>query len=131
MENTKCVVFVFVKEGKFLVEKRPETEEIDPGKVTVPGGHVEDNESLEDALVRECKEEIGAEPAEYRKFYEGKYTTGKENMTCYYYVVMKWKGKIQAKEAATLGWLRFSEVDKLDVPIDREAIMALKNSTDK
>lgn len=131
MKDTKCVVFVFVKKGKFLVEKRPETEEIDSGKVTIPGGHVENNESLEDALVRECKEEIGVEPVGYRKFYEGEYTTGNENMACYYYAITKWKGKIRAMEVATLSWLRFSEADKLDVLIDREAIMALKNHANK
>ncbi|MGF3522070.1 MAG: NUDIX hydrolase [Candidatus Bathyarchaeia archaeon] len=50
-----CVDGVCTKDGKFLLLKRS----VEPfkGKWHVPGGHVEDNEPLKEALKREFKEE--------------------------------------------------------------------------
>lgn len=46
-------------DGKFLVLKRSEREIAHPGKYTFPGGKVEDNQSVEEALVDEVAEETG------------------------------------------------------------------------
>lgn len=45
--------------GKFLVLKRSEREIAHPGKWTFPGGKMEGNESVEDALAEEVTEETG------------------------------------------------------------------------
>ena len=47
------------KDGKFLLVKRSEKEANYPGKWLFPGGKVEDQESLETAVERECLEELG------------------------------------------------------------------------
>ena len=48
-------VFVFNQEDKLLLLKSHKW----PGKYVVPGGHVELGERLEDAVIRETKEETG------------------------------------------------------------------------
>ena len=44
-------------EGKYLVLKRSEREIAYPGMYTLPGGKVEDNDTVEETLVKEAKEE--------------------------------------------------------------------------
>ena len=57
-KTTKLTIMcmVYKDDGSFLVENR--TKQDWPG-LTFPGGHVEDNELIEDAVVREMKEETG------------------------------------------------------------------------
>ena len=47
---------VYKDDGSFLVENRLKKDW--PG-LTFPGGHVEDDEMIEDAVIREMKEETG------------------------------------------------------------------------
>ena len=59
--NVSCVI---KKDDKFLLIKRADDEEVFPGYWGVPGGTVEPTDpTLEDALVRECMEEVGVEIA--------------------------------------------------------------------
>ena len=44
-------------EGRYLVLKRSEREIAYPGMYTFPGGKVEDNDTIEETLVKEAKEE--------------------------------------------------------------------------
>lgn len=53
---------VFNSEGKLYLQKRPEWKDIQPGKWdTAVGGHVDLGESVEMALKREVREELGIE----------------------------------------------------------------------
>lgn len=57
-KRTKLTIMcmVYKNDGSFLVENRVKKDW--PG-LTFPGGHVEDNEYITDAVVREMKEETG------------------------------------------------------------------------
>lgn len=51
---------VIVRNGKFLLIKRSDDEDIFPGMWGIPGGTVELTDlNLESALARECEEEVG------------------------------------------------------------------------
>ena len=45
------------KDGKFLLIHKSETEDINPKTIDIPGGRIEFGENVEDALIREIKEE--------------------------------------------------------------------------
>ncbi len=49
------------QEGKYLVLKRSEREIAYPGMYTFPGGKVEDNDTVEETLIKEAKEEADLE----------------------------------------------------------------------
>jgi 8-oxo-dGTP diphosphatase len=53
---------VLVRHGTVLLARRSLHRKAYPGLWSFPGGHVEDNESLLEALARELREEIGIVP---------------------------------------------------------------------
>lgn len=56
----KVAVSAFiVKDGKLLILKRRDDEEFLPGVWEVPGGGVDEGETVPDAVIRETKEEAG------------------------------------------------------------------------
>ena len=53
---------LFDPEGRLYLQRRPEWKDIQPGKWdTAVGGHVDPDESIEEALRREAREELGIE----------------------------------------------------------------------
>ncbi len=59
MKLCECVSFILIDNGKVLLEKRKDDREIDPGLIMIPGGHIEDSETEQQALERELLEELG------------------------------------------------------------------------
>ncbi len=60
IQKTKLSVCgVIIHKGRFLIVKRSENDDFLPNYWEFPGGGVETSENLEDALIRELKEEIG------------------------------------------------------------------------
>jgi len=55
---TKAIIFN-TKTGKYLVLKKSDVEDINPNTFDMPGGRMEFGEKLEQAVVREAKEETG------------------------------------------------------------------------
>jgi 8-oxo-dGTP pyrophosphatase MutT (NUDIX family) len=55
----ECVSGILLDDGSVLVEKRRVDDDADPGQVLLPGGYVEVGESLNQALKREMREELG------------------------------------------------------------------------
>src|SRR2546422_4657903 len=58
MSVIRVVAAIICREGKFLITRRPDNVHL-AGLWEFPGGKVEPEESLEQALVRELEEEIG------------------------------------------------------------------------
>lgn len=122
-----CVCFILVDKNSFLVEQRSLKKKVDPGLVTIPGGHIEVGELPEVALKREVKEELNVRPVKFRLVAKLRYFGKQEHQLVYYFVVSKWKGKIKRKEAAKIFWLDFKEYKKLDLDVDKRAIKRVIN----
>ncbi len=96
-------VLVFNKKGELFLQKRSMTKDVAPGKWdTSVGGHVNSGETLDEAVEREMKEELGITMCEpkflYRYIHSNPYET--ELVYTYSYV---YDGEIQ---------LNYDEIDE-------------------
>jgi len=61
MSNTSAGVFFYSKNtNRYLYMLRTDTK--NPGNWGIPGGKIEDNETLLEGIIRECEEEVGYFP---------------------------------------------------------------------
>jgi mutator protein MutT len=113
---------ILSKDNKILVEIRKKSDNFGPGAVWIPGGHVEKNETPEEAMLRESAEEFGIKPITYQKLCILPWRYKNKNYKVQYFASKKWKGKIKNKEAAKLLWISKEEINKVDAGIDRKVL---------
>jgi 8-oxo-dGTP diphosphatase len=111
---------VILNGDKILLEQRKN--EPSKGKWSVPGGLVELGESMEDAVVREVKEETGLDVYEPRLVDVVNYVSyGERGAVIYHYVIVDYlvtvmRGKPKAaSDAAALRWVPFNELEQYDL----------------
>lgn len=90
---------ILVEDAKILLIKR--AKEPDSGKWAIPGGRIEENETAEQCLVREFKEETGfdVEPAKFLGIYSDPARDPRKIIGAVYFVKRK-SGKIKAGDDA-------------------------------
>lgn len=113
-KQTACGIFL--KDGKILLGKRFDNDEHYAGYWDIPSGHVEKNETIEDALKREMMEELGVKVTKFEKAFvieEKDPTSGNDyKHNCFY--IISWKGKIiNTGEAEKIGWFNLEETGKM------------------
>lgn len=59
-------VFILVREGLVLMERRPDLDGYFPNEWLFPGGKMDPGELPEQAMLREAAEELGVQPLHYR-----------------------------------------------------------------
>ena len=110
-------------DGKVLLGLRAPSKKVWPNHWDTIGGHVEDGESLDDALVRESQEETGVTPTRFRLI-----ATVRERQPERYgdalhhvYAVTAWQGGEPANvcdEHTELKWFGVSEIRGLTNIVD-------------
>jgi mutator protein MutT len=122
-----CVDGILVERRKFLVEKRRDDDDADPGLIEIPGGHVDPGETLEDALRREMKEELGIDVKKAKLVQKSLYTaTNGERLRIHYFHVEKWNGRVRPTEAEQVYWE--SEISNLGIAPDKRAVRRILSS---
>lgn len=117
------VVALVVREGRILVERRSPTDPHSPGAVRFPAGHVEAGESLEEALRREVKEELGRGVSSCRKVREADFE-GKDGVSRrLHYFLVTLDGP--PPEGEPWRWFDRGQGEAMDFPADRELIREL------
>ena len=102
-----CVGALLVDAGQILLGQRSPNRAFYPDVWDVFGGHIEANETPEDTLIRELKEEIGIEPTQWSYLETVSEITGGDLIECRIYVVTDWQGvptNLQPEEHAMIRW---------------------------
>ena len=121
MQRVDVVVGIIFHERKFLAEKRKKSEKIDPGIVSLPGGHVGPGETRKAALIREMREELSIEVNETRLIQKSRWVASNgERQNVYYYLILDYEGKPVRRTAQRILWIE--EMEELDIEIDRQAV---------
>jgi 8-oxo-dGTP diphosphatase len=122
---------IIIKENKYLIQRRFKDKPF-AGIWEFPGGKVNQNESLEETLIRELKEEINITPLEMRKSKSYFYTfeSGiKIDIT--FFIIIKFKGIPIPKENQIIEWIDISS--QIKEPIfepDKWVIEYLQNGSE-
>ncbi len=97
-------------QGNYLCCKRAPHKQA-AGKWEFPGGKPEQGESLQEALIREIKEELGVEIAVIRQF--DRSTTGDIELVTFV-AVLEGEKPTKSTDHSELSWVKESELSKLD-----------------
>ena len=135
----KTIGAMFINsDGAVLLGLRSTTKRTWPGYWDIIGGHVEDGESLDDALVRESREEVGVIPFRFKliaRFKERQPEIHGDALH-HVYAVTSWQGGHPANvcdEHTELKWFGIGEMSLLkniaDVEYPRFARLAVTGKT--
>jgi 8-oxo-dGTP pyrophosphatase MutT (NUDIX family) len=127
------VIFAIInEEGRILLENRSN----DPkdqyfGYTIIPGGGIEEDEEVEDALLREVREERDVTPTEYRKTGIVEEVRGGGAVVLkHIFLITDFEGTVVNKEGMNKQfWATMEEAEKLcEHPISKKILASVKES---
>ena len=115
MERFKvCVAvhMIMIRDGKILLQRRNNPNKHAYLKLGMPAGHLEQGENVNDAIVREMKEELGIELKDYKLVQVMNLNGDTDVYDAYFYICDDYSGEITNMEldnSKTLEWYSVSE----------------------
>lgn len=115
--HNEIAVFVLNDKNQVLLQKRSANKRFNPNKWALCAGHVEAYESLEDAAIREIKEEIGLDISkeDLHEYLKKEITLRESNSKITYFYYIKTNKKedefiIQTDELSEVKWFDIDQV---------------------
>ena len=117
-------------DGRILIAERPAGKAM-AGLWEFPGGKVEPDETPEQAVVRELREELGVEPCEscLEPFaFASEALTDGRHLVMPLFLCRRWDGFVDPKENQQIAWLRPDRLSSRPlVPADKPLAAALRD----
>ena len=113
MKVTDVVAAIIKKDNLYLVTQRNRNKHMGL-KWEFPGGKVEANETLKEALTREIYEELNIDINVYEKLAEESYKDSEINIVLHYFLCSIKDGVINLNEHEAMEWIEKTDFDKYD-----------------
>tara|TARA_B110000014_G_scaffold225136_1_gene183718 strand:- start:127 stop:504 length:378 start_codon:yes stop_codon:yes gene_type:complete len=125
MNLINVVAAIIIKDNLYFIAQRNKNKHLGL-KWEFPGGKVDINESNEEALLREIKEELNIIIQIEKKIAKKKYNDKKINIVLHYYICHIKNGIIRLNEHENSKWLTKKNLSKYDfVTGDRDILSLL------
>jgi len=111
----KVVAAIICKDDKILLAKRS-AEKHQGGLWEFPGGKVEKNESNENALIRECLEELDIKILEPQFFDKVDFDYSDKKVSISFYLVLKFSGTPKGNEDQEIAWVNQTALNEKKFP---------------
>ena len=116
-----AVGVIYQNEAFFLTKRAKQAHQ--GGKWEFPGGKVESDETVSQALFRELKEEIAIEVLACQPLIEIKHDYGDKSVLLEVFLVDNFTGEPETQEGLEQGWFSLSELNSLEFPEANKAII--------
>ena len=124
MKPEDVVAAIIKKDNLYLVTQRNRDKHMGL-KWEFPGGKVEANETLQEALTREIHEELNININVYEKIAEEIYKDSKINIVLHYFLCSIKDGVISLNEHEAMEWADKTDFDKYDFVVGDGNITSL------
>ncbi|RKK01892.1 GNAT family N-acetyltransferase [Pseudoroseomonas wenyumeiae] len=113
-------------DGRVLLARRPEGKPM-AGLWEFPGGKVEPGETVEEALIRELKEELAIDvsAACLAPFTFASHDAGRFQLLMPLYLCRRWQGTLTATEGQQLAWVRPNKLSDYAMPPADKPLVAM------
>ena len=114
-ENIKVVAGLILQNNKLLICQRPKFKD-HPLKWEFPGGKIKKDETSEDALIREIKEELSINIFNYNELisYNFNYSDLGKTVFINFYLIKNFTGKILNNFHNQLKWIEIKDIREYD-----------------
>ncbi|MDT0593508.1 8-oxo-dGTP diphosphatase MutT [Glaciecola petra] len=124
---TNVAVGVVIRQQRFFVCRRL-SHQHQGGKWEFPGGKVDHGETVEEALRRELKEEIGIDVQRAKPLMDISFSYPDKTVVLHVSIVSDFTGKEHGAEGQENKWVSFAELTQLDFPAANVQIIDKLNS---
>ncbi len=125
-KRVHVAVAVIVQIERILISKR-DIAAHQGGKWEFPGGKVEPNESIEQALVRELREEVGIDVLQHEPFMLIEHDYQDKLVKLDVHLVLEFEGQAEGKEGQLVRWVPVTDLNDYDFPAANQPIVAALN----
>ena len=123
--KSEDVVAAIIKKGNLYLVTQRNKDKYMGLKWEFPGGKVEANETLQEALTREIYEELNININVYEKIAEERYKDSEINIVLHYFLCSIKDGAISLNEHEAMEWADKTDFDKYDFVVGDGNITSL------
>ena len=125
-ERVELTVLCLVEDGnKILLQNRVKK---DWQGYTLPGGHVERDESFVDAVIREMKEETGLDIKNPKLVGVKQFPIKYGRYVVFLYKTNEFEGELQSSNEGKMEWIEYKDISKIKTVDDFEELLKVMNS---
>ena len=120
-ENVELTVLCLIHQNdKYLLQNRVKD---DWKGLTLPGGHIEKNESIIDAVIREMKEETGLDIQNPKLCGIKQFPIENGRYIVFLFQTDEFHGEVTSSEEGEMVWVKKSELPKIDTVNDLSLLL--------